>query len=43
MLCSRDGHLADRLEQAAQDVKAAYSECPSYDVVRVVLHLTVRG
>jgi hypothetical protein len=30
----RDGQLASRLEQAAQDVKAAYSECPSYDVVR---------
>jgi hypothetical protein len=32
--CCRDGRLADRLEQAAQLVKAAYSECPSYDVVR---------
>jgi hypothetical protein len=35
--------LADRLEQAAQDVKTAYSECPSYDVVRIleVMFLTV--
>lgn len=26
--------LAERLEAAAQTVKTAYSECPSYDVVR---------
>jgi hypothetical protein len=26
--------LAERLERAAQAVKAVYSECPSYDVVR---------
>jgi hypothetical protein len=25
--------LAERLERAAQAVKAVYSECPSYDVV----------
>lgn len=30
---SRDGRLADRLEQAAQVVKQAYSECPTYDEV----------
>lgn len=30
----KDGKLADRLERAAQLVKQAYSECPSYDVVR---------
>ena len=30
----KDGRLADRLEQASQAVKQAYSECPSYDVVR---------
>ena len=30
----RGGDLADRLEKAAQQVKTAYSECPSYDVVR---------
>lgn len=29
----RGGDLADRLEKAAQQVKTAYSECPSYDVV----------
>jgi hypothetical protein len=29
----KDGKLADRLERAAQLVKQAYSECPSYDVV----------
>eukprot|EP00775_Hariotina_reticulata_P004672 gene4672-4926_t len=29
----KDGRLAERLEQAAQDVKAAYSECPSYDAL----------
>lgn len=31
---NRDGRLADRLEQASQAIKQAYSECPSYDVVR---------
>ncbi|WIA12628.1 hypothetical protein OEZ85_006285 [Tetradesmus obliquus] len=29
----KDGKLADRLEQASQAVKAAYSECPSYDML----------
>ncbi len=29
----KDGKLAERLEVAAQLVKQAYSECPSYDVV----------
>ncbi|KAF8067164.1 lig1 [Scenedesmus sp. PABB004] len=29
----KDGLLAERLEAAAQAVKAAYSECPSYDVL----------
>lgn len=32
-ICCRDGRLAERLEQAAQVVKQAYSECPAYDVV----------
>jgi DNA ligase-1 len=30
---AKEGQLADRLEQASQAVKQAYSECPSYDVV----------
>ena len=30
----KDGKLADHLEHATQIVKQAYSECPSYDVVR---------
>ncbi|KXZ56337.1 hypothetical protein GPECTOR_1g298 [Gonium pectorale] len=29
----RDGRLAERLEAAAQVVKQAYSECPTYDVL----------
>ncbi|GFR47278.1 hypothetical protein Agub_g8965 [Astrephomene gubernaculifera] len=29
----REGRLAERLEAAAQVVKQAYSECPSYDVL----------
>jgi DNA ligase-1 len=29
----KDGRLAEKLEAAAQVVKQAYSECPSYDVV----------
>ncbi|GAX75595.1 hypothetical protein CEUSTIGMA_g3039.t1 [Chlamydomonas eustigma] len=29
----KDGRLADKLEQASQLVKQAYSECPSYDVM----------
>ncbi|KAF6253198.1 ATP-dependent DNA ligase [Scenedesmus sp. NREL 46B-D3] len=29
----KDGKLADRLEQASQTVKTAYSECPSYDML----------
>ncbi|WIA32794.1 hypothetical protein OEZ86_005976 [Tetradesmus obliquus] len=29
----KDGKLADRLEQASQAVKAAYSECPSYNML----------
>jgi hypothetical protein len=37
LLPCRDGKLADRLEQASQAVKAAYSECPSYDMVRGLL------
>lgn len=40
-LTTRDGRLADRLERAAQDVKAAFSECPSYDVVRVCVTILV--
>jgi hypothetical protein len=41
--CCRDGKLADRLEQASQIVKTAYSECPSYDMVRcwTMIHVVV--
>ena len=38
-----DGRLAERLEQAAQAVKTAYSECPSYDMVSRSLGPCISG
>ncbi len=47
---AKDGRLAEALEAAAQAVKQAYSECPSYDMVGrgqrdggTVLHSGRRG